>query len=43
MVRPGNCSITKLMSEARFTEAVLKFLESTGFGKVKEGVILDRG
>ena len=41
--RPGNCSISKLMSDARFTEAVLKFLESTGVGKVKEGVILDRG
>ena len=43
MVRPENCSITKLMSEARSTEAVLKFLESTGVGKVKGGVILDRG
>ena len=43
MVHPGNCSIKKLMSEDRSTEAVLKFLESTGVGKVKEGVTLNRG
>ena len=32
-VRPGNCS------DDRFTEAVLKFLENTGVGKVKEGIV----
>ena len=38
--RPGNFSVGKLMSDTRFTEAVLKFLGSAGVGKVKEGVLL---
>ena len=40
--RPGNLSIGRLMSDTRFTEAVLKFLRSTGVGKVKEGVLLEK-
>ena len=39
-VRPGNCTVGKLMSDARFTEAVLNFLESTQVGLVKKGVIV---
>ena len=40
--RPGNFSVRKLMSDTRFTEVVLKFLENTGVGKVKEGVLLNK-
>ena len=36
----GNFSVGKLMSDTRFTEAVLKFLGSTGVSKVKGGVLL---
>ena len=39
-VRPGNCSVTKLFGDPRFTEAVLKFLADTGAGKVKKGVVV---
>ena len=39
-IGPGNCSIGRLMSDPRFTEAVLKFLSSTGVGKIKKGVIV---
>ena len=38
-VRPGNCTVGKLMSDSRFIEAVLVFLESTQVGLVKKGVI----
>ena len=41
-VRPGNTSVRKLLSEERFVEAVLDFLECTGVGRVKQGVMLDR-
>ena len=39
-VGPGNCSMGKLFSESRFTEAVLEFLEKTDVGKIKKGVII---
>ena len=39
-MRPGNCSVGKLLSDARFAGAVLNFLSATGVGKVKEGVCL---
>ena len=39
-VRPGNCSMGRLFSEPRFTEAVLEFLEETDVGRVKKGVIV---
>ena len=39
-VRPGNCTVGKLMSDPRFTEAVLNFLEDTQVGAVKKGVIV---
>ena len=42
MVRPGNTSLWKLLGDERFVEAVLKFLECTGVGRVKQGVMLDR-
>ena len=38
--RPGNVSIGKLLSDTRFSEAVLKFLGCTGVGKIKEGVLV---
>lgn len=38
--RPGNISVRKLLSDDRFVESVLKFLECTGVGKVKQGVML---
>ena len=41
-VRPGNCSIGKLLADPRFTEAVLEFLTESGVGKIKEGVVLKR-
>ena len=39
-VRPGNCTVGKLMSDSRFTEAVLIFLEGTQVSLVKKGVIV---
>ena len=39
-VRPGNCSVGRLFGDSRFTEVVLKFLASTGVGKIKRGVII---
>ena len=39
-VRPGNCTVGKLMNDSRFSEAVLIFLESTQVGLVKKGVII---
>ena len=39
VARPGNFSVGKLMSDTRFTEVILRFLGSTGVGKVKEGVL----
>lgn len=39
-VGPGNCSVGRLMSDPRFTEAVLNFLESAQVGKIKRGVIV---
>ena len=38
--RPGNTSIRELMSDKRFTEAILAFLRSTRVGRIKEGVLL---
>ena len=37
--RPGNASVMDLLSDERFTEAVLKFLKNTGAGKVKQEVL----
>ena len=39
-VRPGNCTVGKLMGNPRFAEAVLSFLESTQVGLIKKGVII---
>ena len=39
-VRLGNCSVGRLMADARFLVAVLKFLASTGVGKIKKGVVI---
>ena len=39
-VRPGNCTIGRLMSDQRFTEAILSFLEGTQVGLIKKGVIV---
>ena len=39
-VSPGNCTVGRLMSDSRFTEAVLIFLESTQVGLVKKGVLV---
>ena len=39
-IGPGNCSIGRLVSDSRFTAAVLEFLASTGVGKIKKGVIV---
>ena len=41
--RPGNISVRELMSDKRFTEAVLDFLRNTKVGKVKEGVVFESG
>ena len=38
MVRPGNTSVRKLLGDG----FVLKFLECTGVGRIKQGVMLDR-
>ena len=37
-VRPGNCSMSRLFGDPRFTEAILEFLEETDVGKIKKGV-----
>ena len=39
-VGPGNCTVRSLLCEPLYTEAVLRFLESTGVGKIKKGVIV---
>ena len=39
-IRPGNCTVGRLMSDPRFTDAVLSFLEDTQVGLVKKGVII---
>ena len=38
-VRPSNTSIRDLLSNSRYTEAVLRFLEETKVGEVKAGAI----
>ena len=40
MVRPGNCSVGRLMSDPRFTSTVLSFLRDTQVGLIKNGVII---
>jgi hypothetical protein len=37
--RPSNTSITDLLSDDRYTEAVLAFLGATRVGEVRRGVI----
>ena len=39
-VRPGNCSVGRLMSDRRFTDAVLSFLRDTQVGLIKKGVLV---
>ena len=39
-VRPGDCSVSRLFADPRFSEAVLKFLSNTGVGKIKKGVVI---
>ena len=39
-VRPGNCTVGKLLCDPRFTEAVLDFLRDTQVGCIKKGVIV---
>ena len=39
-VRPGNCTVGRLMSDPRFTDAVLSFLGDTQVGLIKKGVIV---
>ena len=39
-VRPGNCTIGRLLGDSRFTEAVLDFLRNTKVGLIKRGVIV---
>ena len=39
-IRPGNCSMSRLFGDSRFTEAILEFLEETEVGKIKKGVIV---
>ena len=39
-VRPGNCSVGRLMSDTRFTDAILSFLRDTQVGLIKKGVIV---
>ena len=41
--RPGNTSIREIVSDRRFTEAVLEFLRNPKVGKVKEGLFLRQG
>ena len=40
VIRPGNTSVKKLLSDRRFVETVLKFLECTGVRKAEQGVML---
>ena len=37
-VGPGNCTVRELLCEPLYMDAVLRFLESTGVGKIKKGV-----
>ena len=37
--RPSNTTVSELLSEGRYTEAVLDFLRNTRVGEVKAGVI----
>ena len=37
--RPSNTSIRDLLSDGRYTEAVLEFLETTKVGEVKAGIM----
>ena len=37
--RPSNTTVRELLSDGRYTEAVLEFLGKTRVGEVKEGVI----
>jgi len=39
-VRPGNCSVGRLLGDPRFTEAVLDFLRVTKVGLIKKGVMV---
>ena len=39
-VRPGNCSVGRLMFDQRFTDAVLSFLRDTQVGMIKKGVLV---
>ena len=39
-IRPGNCTVGRLLGDSRFTEAVLKFLRNTKVGLIKKGVIV---
>ena len=39
-VRPGNCTVGRLLGDSRFTEAVLSFLRNTKVGLIKKGVIV---
>ena len=39
-VRPGNCTVGRLMSDPRFIEAILSFLGNTQVGLIKKGVIV---
>ena len=37
--RPGNTTVRELLSNSRYTDAVLEFLDRTRVGEVKDGVI----
>ena len=39
-VGPGDCSVRRLFTDSRFSEAVLEFLACTGVGKIKKGVVV---
>ena len=39
-VRPGNCSVGRLMSDRRFMDAVLSFLRDTQVGLIKKGILV---
>ena len=40
---PGNTPVRKLLSDHRFTEAVVSFLRNTAVGRAKKGVVVGRG
>lgn len=40
--RPSNTSIRELLTDERYTEAVLRFLVSTGVSKIKAGTFTRR-